>query len=209
MAKHKFEKAHASWPKTELTGDGGVRVIGKYYPPDYGALDKFLGFCAAFAALSFAINAGDPMAGVALFICYALFYFFFLIFVLMWLNVSRLDIKIYPDRIVVLGKNYAREMPTEFRVEQHEKAQEEERAEMRAGQRKARTYRDAVQAVMQYGEKRVVLVSLKASQIEMANALVIRMQNVCANFGAAMQVAASQTSRAAPAGEFGPAPDIS
>lgn len=127
-----------------------------------------------------------------------------------------MDVKVYPDRIAVrqgLGyKNYSRQHPIEFRAEDHEKAIEEQANAIRTGNDSFRVYREAVQVVMQYGEKRIPLAELRLKDLEKAKALVIRMQNVCASLDEAIRrMTAGQvrpSTEDEPLGDFGPAPDI-
>ncbi len=205
MFKRKFEKAVADWPKTAMTKDGGVHVTGKYVQP---LLAWRAGMIAAFIGIIAAVDLwsrGMPGPGFALLIFLAIVWPLFLRASVYELFGKNVDVKIYPDRIALPGwfgyKNYSRAMPIEFRIEQHHKALAE------TGQ--YRIFRAAIEAVMQYGEKRIPLAEMPEKDMELARALIIRLQNVCHSVDAAMKMGAnSRTARRAPAGDFGPAPDI-
>jgi hypothetical protein len=107
------------------------------------------------------------------------------------------------------GKTYSRMQPIEFRVEPHQKGMQEEQREARTGQRASRIYREAIEVVMQYGEKRVVLAEMLQKDLEKAKALVIRLQGTCAKFDRMLAHMADEmnlpaSGGAANGGEFGP-----
>jgi hypothetical protein len=201
----KFEKAHAEWPKTTVTKDGGVHVTGKYVGPmlnnNTGVVVTILGAAGAIYAW---VAVGDVRAAmwtvVFLFAAYAVF----LREAIYAIFGKRVDVKIYPDRIALpswLGyKNYSRDMPIEFRIERHQQALTEKG--------NAVIFRNAIEAVMQYGEKRIQLAEMPETSTELARALVIRLQNVCHSVDAAMQTASGSKQGAPRAEDFGPAPDI-
>lgn len=203
MAKTKYEKAHADWPKMKILNNGGVHLTGVYEHP--GLANRML-MGWIFLSILFAL----PTGGIGFIV--ALFY------PLMRPSLVRsfgkkLDVKILPDRIQLGSgwgaKNYSRHMPIEFRVEQHQKAIDEE-LEAARGRRTSRTYREAVETVMQYGEMRIAIAELPLKAIEQAKALAFRLQTVCNSLDAAMEMAAQ--GRSAPvqsgAGDFGPSPQI-
>lgn len=195
-----FEKAFARWLKMTMTKDGGVRVSGRYVTP---AQDKAGGIIIVPAAIASgywawtstemfiatvgATIAGGVAAGLIAFVLFA----------------KRLDVKIYADRIVLPGligtRKYSRSMPIEFRVEQHQRAMYEKGA--------TTTYRTALEVVMQYGEKRVPIAAMPQNRIELARALVIRLQNVCDGIDMARSAVGRKDEREAVT-DFGPAPEI-
>lgn len=196
----RFEKALANWPKERRLRDGGVHITGKYISPKLdagGGLAMFVGAIAGGmwgweSTQSYAVAAVAAFMGAVL-----------LAMTIGVIFAKNVDVKIYPDRIAVwsfLGyKNYSRAIPIEFRVEQHHKALTE-----RGGRR---LYRNAIEAVMQYGEKRVPIAEMPEREFERARALVIRLQNVCNRVDLAMNEGKS-TAGAAKESEFGPAPEI-
>ena len=204
MAKTSFEKAHADWPKMKILKNGGVHLRGVYEHPGL-ASRMLMGW--VFLSILFAL----PTGGVGLVM--AFFYPLIRPSLVNFLG-KKLDVKILHDRIQLRSgwgyKNYSREMPIEFRVEQHQKAIDEELAESKTGRRKPRTYREAVETVMQYGEKRIAVAELPVKAIEQAKALAFRLQTVCNSLDAALEIAAQ--GRSAPAqgaaGDFGTSPQI-
>lgn len=213
----KYEEAYADWPQTQMLKDGGVHVYGKYVPPMLPrrvfALACLVGGVFAIYVLSTAEKPGSALVAIVLTIVayYALRPMLYNMFG------KSVDVKIYPDRIAVrqgLGyKNYSRQHPIEFRAEDHEKAVQEQANAIRTGNDSFRVFREALQVVMQYGEKRIPLAELRLKDLEKAKALVIRLQNVCNTLDDAVRrMAAGQVKPAgeepATAGDFGPAPPI-
>lgn len=203
----RFEEALAAWPKAERMDDGGIRITGAYEQPTFGNQTGGA-LLFIFAVVAFAgLRLESWLAALMVFI----------VGVVIWSKIGvsmfgrKLDIRVYPDRIEIparfgISKRYARELPMEFRIEQHQKAFEEERKEQRSRKRQPRTYRDAIEVVLQYGEKRVVLAEMLQKHVEMARALVIRLQNVCASVD--LSIASAQDTGAQRESEFGPAPDV-
>jgi len=195
-----FEKSFANWPKMAMTKDGGVHVTGRYVSP---ALDKIGGIFIIPGAIAggywawvstemIVVAALGTIAGgvAAALIAFRLF-------------AKRLNLKVYANRIVLPGwigpRKYSRDMPMEFRIEQHRRAMYEKGVN--------RTYRDALEVVMQYGEKRVPIAAMPQDRIELARALVIRLQNICDSIDMAKSMGGSSSGREMIA-DFGPAPHI-
>jgi hypothetical protein len=214
MFKRKTETAFAGWPHTRLLeGKVGVHITGKYITPKLrdrvGLLTITLTIAIFFVYSSQNTEGTISMLGffaiVALFIVPVPFYF--------WVkNVfsANLNIKIFPDMIEANHRQYTRSEPIEFRVERHHKATEEVAREQNTGQRTSSTFRQAIEVVMQYGEKRVVLAEMREKDLEMAKALVIRAQNICNQFDKA--IAGMTDKETAPkesvGGDFGPEPNV-
>lgn len=211
-----YEDAYAEWPHTRPLKDGGIHVYGKYVQPMLPrrvfGLACIAGAVVAVYVLS--VTENPSSAFVAIIVSILAYYGFRpALYDMLGKNV---DVKVYPDRIAVrqgLGyKNYSRQHPIEFRAEDHEKAVEEQANAIRTGNDSFRVYREAVQVVMQYGEKRIPLAEVRLKDLEKAKALVIRMQNVCASIDEALRHMAAGQVRAAtesePVGDFGPAPNI-
>lgn len=215
MGNQGFEKAFADWPQTVLTRDGGAHLTGKYvYPTLESRADAVLGLSSLAFAVWASFRTENVATGVLIMLVVSTCWYLFLRRLIFRTFGKNVDVKIYPGRIAVRQwfgyRNYSREMPLEFRIEQHRKAIAEEANEVRLQKRLRRTYRDAVEVVMQYGEKRVSLAELRYKDIEMAQALVLRLQNVCASLDAAMEMVAQGRIRPAGRGaeDFGPAPEI-
>jgi hypothetical protein len=228
MLGSKTETPFADWPKTKALKDGGFHVTGSYlHPTTRRTADGFgilFGVIAFFSMISAVRSPGD------------LFGFAILAFIIAgitswvlrsWLH-KNLDIKVHPDKIMVGGrwgyKTYPRNVRMEFRVERHRKAGEEALEEHRKGERQAMVYRQAVEVVLQYGERRVVLAEMREKDVEKANALAFRLQDICESQNEALQQLLNEhvrpidpvpgawqpnlpPQRSAP-GEFGPEPEI-
>lgn len=215
MAKEKFEKALADWPLTKMLKDGGIHVYGKYEQP--GLSQRMLMFWSFFCLIvvgfvmfaSFNVIAA-AVVGIILILAYGMVVRSFLVSA--W--GKNVDVKIYPDKIQVRDgryKSYDRSMPIEFRVEEHQKGLQERAKEIKHNRNFPRVYREAIEVVMQYGEKRVPIAELPLKEIEKGKALVIRLQNICEQWDeAARRLAEGQMRAASPApvSDFGTAPPI-
>ena len=101
-------------------------------------------------------------------------------------------------------------MPIEFKIERHQKALAEYQKAQSRNRKMPETYRQAVEVVMQYGEKRVAIAELPETDMERAKALVIRLQTMTDGMEeAARRMAKGQMTPPADASEFGPAPNVS
>jgi hypothetical protein len=213
MRKRIFQSATAGWPQTTpLEKEGGILLTGKY---DGVRIDTAIGFIAfliavvsAYLAWRFGPGKGDSF--VYWIIGYPLA--ILVIVPMIWRYFQRnLSVRIFPDSIEFKGMRFARDVRIEFSVEQHHLARREEAEEHRSGQRQKRTYRDAIEVVMQYGERRVVIAAMKMKDLEMAKSLVIRLQDTCTDFDKAVAKLLQDLQSSAPVraeGAFGPAPDI-
>lgn len=206
MSKKKLENPFSEWPKTRVLKDGGVQLTGKYIQPGLESrADAFFGIMAIGLSIYAAAVVGDVSIGlVVLLVCMAAWY----IAVRPLMNGMfgrNLNIKIYPDRITLPGsfraKNYSRKIPIEFRVEQHIKALND--------RTKKRIFANALEVVMQYGEKRVSLAAMPAKYIEKARALVFRLQGVCYNIDEAIKmIDEGNAQHSVRESEFGPAKPV-
>lgn len=216
MAKERFEEALAEWPYTKLLKDGGMHVFGKYETP--GLSQRMLSFWVLVCVVVFIWIFFSTENGVAAAVATAIAAVLYPSVVRpMMVNMlgKNVDVKIYPNKIQVRDgfryRSYDRQMPIEFRLEEHQKGLEEHAREIKMQRAQKRIYREALEVVMQYGEKRVPLAEMPATAIEKGKALVIRMQNTCNNLDeAAKRIAAGQMRPAgeAPAGDFGTPPPI-
>ncbi|HYD15421.1 MAG TPA: hypothetical protein VEA77_03375 [Hyphomicrobium sp.] len=213
FGKEKVENPFTEWPKTTVLKEGGIHITGKYIAPETVPRIQFVAFL--FALWAFIGGASGGAAGAAIVLPVAI-----LIGVLageksLGTTFGRnLDIKIFPDKIQFRDggffyKTYARKFPIEFRIDEHQKAIHEELA-ARSGAKRSRKYREALEVVMQYGEKRVAVAAFRLKEMKQARALVIRLQNVCNSIDAAMELVSSGNSdRALTSGtDFGPSPQI-
>lgn len=199
----------ADWPITTRLQDGTLHITDLYWRP--GTVE-IPGLCGLLFGAAAALTGGylaqsltvAIVAGLATGVGVA---------GLMWLPPVRaiyggaIDIKLYPDAMEVSfwthgGGRYARAHIAEFRIEQHQKAREEEAKERRANKRQPRTYRDAVELVMQYGERRIALAAMPDKDTEMARALLFRLQSWLNNPATVAAPAPAQS------GPFGPPPPI-
>jgi hypothetical protein len=211
FGKEKVENPFSEWPKTTVLEEGGIHITGKYIAPETIPRVHFGTFMLCLGAFVFPAAGG---AGGMAFVLPAII-MFFVAFNETSLGTSfgkNLDIKIFPDKIQLRDggffyKTYARKFPIEFRLDEHHKAIHEELA-VRNGAKRTRRYRDAVEVVMQYGEKRVSVAGFRLKEIEQAKALVIRLQNVCYNIDAAMQMAQRAQEALPKPDEFGRATPI-
>lgn len=219
MFGSKTETPYAAWPKTEPLDDEGFHVTGRYLHPSTPGTVNFLSGTVAIGTFLLLLGAIDE---VAAFIGVGMIAFIVGCIsspVLRSMMYKNLDIKVLPDRIVVGGrwgdKTYMRDVPLEFRVERHRKAEQEAFAEQRSRERQAVVYRQAVEVVMQYGERRIVLAEMREKDIDNAHALAFRLQNICESQNEAMrQIAEAQYRPIEPVlrprrtGDFGPGPEI-
>ncbi len=202
-----FERASANWPTTRATPDGGVEISGKYKSVD---CTMFLGI-SWLALWGFCFWTGYNVGiGPAL----VLFMVGFIVLMLLeWVFPAKLAIKVYHDRIELPGfmgwRSYSRAVPLEFRVEQHHMAADEQARARRYGDKVKLKYREAIEAVMQYSEKRISLADMRERDFEKARALVMRLQNVCDSVDLAFDDVMGVTpAPMTDAGDFGSAPDI-
>jgi hypothetical protein len=211
MTDTAYESTISDWPRSQmLEKEGGIRLTGKYDSIHGSWLHVMLVLAVTALVIFITVQAthgdfGRKAVHVLLVFPITLPAAFFATHRLFR---SNLDVKVFPDSIVINGKTYEMQPHLEFRLSQHSKAAQEEAAEIRSNQRKPRTYRNAVEVVMQYGERRVVIVELDMKDMERAHALVLRLQGITENL--AQAVAEFKAGRAAPAAasEFGRAPDL-
>jgi hypothetical protein len=199
--KHSFDKTKSQ-----------IRITGSYISPQ---AERRAGWLAGLLFIVLCVGLLLPTGNAAAmgigFIVLLLFCGFALHPLLVKLHNQRFNLLIGTDTIkfpaVWSGKTYARAAPIEFRVEPHHKGIQEEQRELRSGQRGSRLYRDAIEVVMQYGEKRVVLAEMRSKDLEKAKALVIRIQNWHESFDSETAKAWANGTHGAER-EFEPEPDV-
>ena len=101
-----------------------------------------------------------------------------------WDGLFKKSIRITLTRAsFVIGHcRYARHFGPDFRREDHKKGMEEALKEQRTGIRQCTRYRRAVEVVMRYGERRIVIAAFDKNNMDDAGALVLRLQAVHNNF---------------------------
>ena len=103
------------------------------------------------------------------------------------LTLSWVNVKFRPDAVCVGLQEYSRTVPITFQREEHEESFKEAKRELESGQKQPRIFRDAVQVVMRYHERRVVIASFPLEEIAKADALVLRLQFVNENLEQMLQ----------------------
>jgi len=213
MFERKTETAFADWPLAEMLADQGiVHITGKYKDPDLFQRSACGGFFVAVVLTAiawFVIQPFDLKSWVTFILV-----FVFGIQLIGWLAVvllyffrrKNLDIKIGAEAIDIDGHHYARNGIVQFHLAQHHKAVEWEEKTGRNSQE----YGKAVEVIMQYGERGIPIAAIRGRDMEMAHALVLRLQNICSQFDKV--VAGMGEKETAPkeavGGDFGPAPDV-
>lgn len=221
-----IETLDDGWITTrELKDEAGVHITGKYRRPYVGRLLNLMYFpavmplCFLYMVAESNRPLGDLMIGS--FGMAFLFWVFGGFWVWRWvmsLIRRKVDVKILPQHIQIKRwhgyRTFSRDVPLEFRVEQHHKAPNEEAQEIKAGKPRNRWYREAIEVVMQYGEKRIPIAEMRMIDMEKSRALVIRLQSWCENFDQAVkrmeagQIKPAGEEQVISEGDFGPAPDI-
>lgn len=214
MGKRKAEQAHADWPQEKVfEKQGRVHITGRYKDPGLSDRSYYIGasFWALTAVLAWFLvpgSGGDFWfdfimigffgGGMAFWVVYALAYLF---------QRKNLDLVIGPESIKIDGRHYDLKAVSEFRAERHRKAVET--WEKHGTQSKQ--YGQALEVLMQYGERVVPIAEFRGRDQDKARALVIKLQNWCDGFKSLRKKEEGVPgTKGAPAGggEFGPAPPI-
>jgi hypothetical protein len=217
----RLESPVGSWPHSKKLGkEGCIEITGSYKAaePLHKGWKKGLLVWFICGALFFAIwvyLAGQlPTIGLGAGLAFlSLIPALWIVRLMEESQTRKLDVRIFPDKIEVRGKSYERDMrKIQFSVEPHSRAAAEEAREIREQKRGRRFYREAVEVVMQYGEKRVVVAGMKQFEKEKAVALMIRLQDTCDQIDAILkdlkQGDIPLPARSAPAGTLKPAADL-
>lgn len=156
----KFESAKAAWPRTRPVR-GGVRISGRYLPP--GRVGAVPGLYVLMVVVQCALLFADTGSLIAVAVWVALMT---LLYVVLWRRaltnmLSRLvDIRVFPDRIEVqhalLRRKYSRSEPIAFSISRFEDS--------------------AIEVVMQYGERRIVIAEMPLVDTDNAEALLARLR---------------------------------
>lgn len=187
MFGKKIEQAKSSWPIDKVNAKAGcVEITGQYVKPTQRGI---VGLVAAGLAVPLALTG----VGIVLIIP--------IIPGLWMLLKSNLRIRIDNEAISIRGKRYAR-IPglIEFRVGEHQRAYSDNPG----------VYANALEVVMQYGERRIVVAEMRQKDHEKATALAFRLQTWSKEFPGMMAAYQGLNRQAASekGGEFGPAPDV-
>jgi hypothetical protein len=209
----RVEAPLADWPQYELT-DGGkaARITGRYRAPS-GWWQ--IGFPLLLMMIALALSPVScsydgrfrGLTGQEALSRAALWFGGFVVVAIAGRAFGtrrRVDVMVAPDAITIGGKRYIRaEGLNQFAIEEHEKAYHEIRSSQRG--HPGRVYRDALQVVMRYGERRVPVADFNQRDVRKAEALLHRLQGF-----AAMMDAGKEQPIAAPGEKdyFGPARPI-
>ncbi len=213
MFKGKTETAFADWPLAEMLADQGVvHITGKYKDPDlfqrsvWGAVF----FVVLLIAIAWLVIQPFDLESWVTFILVFVFGIqpigYVALAFLYFVRRKNLDIKVGADAIEIDGHRYDRDGILQFHIAQHRKAVEWEEKTGRFSQ----DYGKAVEVIMQYGERGIVIAANRGRDMEKAHALVLRLQNIFSQFDKAV---AGMTEKEIPpketvAGDFGPEPDV-
>lgn len=180
---NKTEKAIADWPKmTVLKRKGGVRLHGDYPGPNLDWLANLIFTLLLIAAMYYALTEGGGWQGAAAVAVGMLIPYPFIWRSIMIRTIGRnLNVTVLPDIIQVKRKRYDRSEVRGFRIERHHKAREEARQAQRNPGRVQPVYRQAVEVVMDYGEKRIPIAAMPDKDEHQAEALLYRLQNTFEN----------------------------
>ena len=152
MFGSKVEKALSDWPKDNINAKKGtVQFSGQYATP--GTVSNVV-----IVSMIIAIPLAIVTAGIGLAFLIPLVPFLWMMFQ------KNLKISMDEDVIRVNGRKYDRKIPIEFRVDHHHKAERDKQ------------FRDALEVIMQYGEKRIVVAEMRGKDVEKAKALALRLQ---------------------------------
>lgn len=222
-----IETINDGWLETrELKDQPGVHVIGSYKRPLVPATAhiKFAAVTAVALFIYFLATTTrhDPVTVLFSAMLFTIPVYAFLgalvVRPVLMLIPRDVDVKVLAEHIQIKKgrryRTYSRNVPIEFRVEQHHKAAKEEMEEQKRGKPGNRWYREAIEVVMQYGEKRIPIAEMHMLDLEKAKALVIRLQSWCESFDQAVkrmadgQISPAGEMGAVSGGDFGPTPDI-
>ena len=206
----RVEAPLADWPQYELSEGGrAARITGRYRGPSgwwqvgFPLLLMMIALALSPVSCSYdgrfrGLTGQEVISRAALW-----FGGFAVIAIAGWAfgTRRRVDVVIAPDAITIRGKRYLRaEGLNQFAIEEHERAYPEIRNAQRG--QPGRVYRDAMQVVMRYGERRVAVADFNQRDVRRAEALLHRLQG----FNAMMDAGKEQP-LAAPGAkdDFGPA----
>lgn len=180
----RIEAPLADWPAFDLIEGGrGARITGRYRAPSgwwqigFPMLLVMVGFALLPASCS--LGGRFHLLSASEAITRAVVWFAALVVIGVVGRVfgtrRKLDVTIGPDTIRIGGRTYARQQGlNQFAIEEHEHAYPETRNAQRG--HPGRVYRDALQVVMRYGERRVAVADFAQTDVRKAEALLHRLQ---------------------------------
>lgn len=177
----RFENPNSDWPRVRRPEGGGIRISGTFMPPHRaGAVSALFGLIVFAQCALVLAGTGNVVAAAVWGALMSLLY------PVLWkqafINLlgKIVDATVFPDRIEVshgfLRKKYCRTHPITFRIEPHHKGFDEVFREMKTGRKQKSTYRLAVEVVMQYGERRIVIAEMPLADTAHAEALLARLR---------------------------------
>jgi hypothetical protein len=179
----RIELPFADWPRSEVVGNGAIRLAGICEKAGSDFRAKLLGYACGVLLLLVApascgtiqdkYYGGDMPVEPALYILGGSTVACFLVWLILYLLTScrKLNVIISRDHITINGRNYAWLDGTQIGIEPHEKAV------------RLKEFQDAMQVVMRYGERRVVIADFPFTQRDKAQALMRRMQIIFRSIG--------------------------
>lgn len=189
MSRHSkaVEQPFAKWPAMKFeAGEQAFHITGGYRAPSDWWSNTFP-FLVLFASIfvmpwsCISVHGGFEGMQFEYALTYTIGYVVVVFGLLMladfYFRKRRLNVKFSRDAIEVDGKRYDRNTPHLFAIEDHAKAFRETRA-ARQGLAGARTYRDAKQVVMRYGERRIPIAAFDLKHLPKAEALLLRLQSI-------------------------------
>lgn len=162
----RYESALADWPHTRTVQNDGVQISGSYgHPRVTGILPALYTFCAVMlSAMVMAIlNSLVAVVGAGI-----VFWFLYPTWKKGMLDTlgTQIDVRIFADRIEIrkslFAKHYTRSVPIAFWIEPNYAA--------------FLDHTPAVEVVMQYGERRIVIAQMRLAEIGHAEALLTQLQ---------------------------------
>lgn len=174
-----FEGSTAGWPAEYPMKRGGVRITGTYQHPSLAEAMPGIGFL--FGTFIFVLLLVATANIILPLLSSLLLWVFFGAFRRRMVRMfgKKVDLRIFPDRVEVRSgrryKKYSRAVPMEFRIEPHHKGIEETAREAAGGSKRV-LYRQALEVIMYYGEVRVAFAEFRSVDIELARALLFRVQ---------------------------------
>ncbi|MGH6922872.1 MAG: hypothetical protein ACRED5_03790 [Propylenella sp.] len=199
------QKEQADWPHENIVkGEGCVRITGTYRDPDLGGRALGLGFLALIVTIVLSgLVPDDYYASTMVLWLIVPPITAFIAFV--WWR-PAVNVTIGPESVVIGGKTYSRDVDIQFRTDRHPRAI----AALDRGRQPRPEYAQAMQVVMQYGERSVPIAMFRGRDIEMARALIIRLQAWHEGFNRLRRQPETEqpATTASDRDEFGPAPPI-
>jgi hypothetical protein len=206
------ERPFSEWPQTAAHDDGTYHITGKYYEPSGWWTKVFprimvVGWLIVAPWSCAAVQSGpDDNAGMIAFGTWTAIFLTVAILGEQFGPRRDLNIRMGPDAIQIEGRRFPRDAPYNFAMEEHEKAYADELQRRRGYE--ANTYREAVQVVMRYGERRIPIAGFRRKDIRKAEALLIRLQLLDKAFERGPAPNVQVTGGTGDRDEFGPAKPV-